>query len=146
MSLFKDSMQRGLPSARAHLEAICRELDQITDTYAETDPPGSADWVEAHRELHRLETRTILAMSAVLAAQTDAQNAADPRTQPGLSSVQADLPVVCWEFKKVTDTYPETEPPRIADWFEVRQELVRVRSRAALALGVVSAAETDAIK
>ena len=143
MSLFRDSMQGGLPSARAHLEAICRELDQITDTYSETDPPGVADWVEAHRELHRLETRTILAMSAVLAAETDAENAAESRMQPGFSSLQTDLPAICWEFKEATDTYPETEPPGIADWFEVRQQLVRVKARAMLALDAVTAAQAS---
>ena len=105
--------------------------------------PGSADWLEVHLELNQLETRTILAMSAVLAAETDAQNAAESRMQPGFSSVQTDLPAICWEFKNATDTYPETEPPGIADWFEVRQALVRVKARAMLALDAVTAAQAS---
>ena len=142
--LFKDSMQRGLPSARAHLEAICRELDQITDTYSETDPPGNADWFGVRRELLGLKTRTILAMSAVMAAETDAASDAESPVRRGFPSLQTDLQAIFWEFKMATDTYSETDPPGIADWFEVRQELVGVRAKAALALDVVTAAETDA--
>ena len=71
--LFKDSMQRGLPSARAHLAAICRELDRITDTYSETDPPGSADWPEVRQELVRVRARAALALGVVSAAETDAR-------------------------------------------------------------------------
>ena len=144
--LFKDSMQRGLPSARAHLEAICRELDQITDTYSETDPPGNADWFGVRRELLGLKTRTILAMSAVMAAETDAASDAESSMRRGFPSLQTDLQAIFWEFKMATDTHSETDPPGIADWFEVRQELVGVRAKAALALDVVTAAEADARK
>ena len=110
------------------------------DTNPETDAPGGPDRIEVHRELHRLETRAILTMSAVMAVETEAQKAANPGMQPGFSSVQADLPAICWEFKKVTDAYSETEPPGIADWFEARQELARVTTRSMLALDAVMAA------
>ena len=64
--------------------------------------------------------------------------------QDALPAAQAHLEAIYGALSKMIDAHSETEPPGIADWFEVRQELARVTTRSMLALDAVMAAGREA--